>query len=158
MGFLFCVFLFLSDLAAVSSSLCFNLRFPVSYFLPNYTRAGLFLLVWIIGFECWFLPNCLMRRCPFPIRSNHILSFLNSPKPGQLPHRIGVGVGLCYWVPLSLPEFDGFVASWQGDFYKDLTGTSLLSTHPKKTRTHRQSRHLIKLDELPRFSGGRRRN
>jgi translocation protein SEC62 len=91
-------------------------------------RGFLFLMVWIVGWEFWFLPNLFDESLGFVDSFKPVIS-CEATKPGQLPYRLGVGVAFfsfCYWAVTQPSEFDGFVAA-QGDFLKDLYAGTLLS-------------------------------
>lgn len=80
-------------------------------------RALLFLFVWIIGYECWFLPNLFDEQLGFVESFIPVIS-IEPTKEGQLMYRLGVFVAFfsfCDWAVTQPSEFDGFVKG-QGDF------------------------------------------
>jgi translocation protein SEC62 len=92
------------------------------------SRAVLFLVVWVVGWEMWFLPNLFDESLGFVDSFKPVIS-IESTKPGQLPYRLGVGLAVgsfCYWAVTQPSEFDGVVKA-QGDFLKDLYAGTLLS-------------------------------
>jgi len=112
-------------------------------------RALLFLFIWMIGFECWFLPNLFDETLNFTDSFKPVYSF-EPTKPGQLPYRIGVGVAFfsfCWWAVTQPSEFDGFVAA-QGDFLKDLYAGTLLSDMSQEDKENIDKPKRQSLDEL----------
>lgn len=98
-------------------------------------RGSLFLFVWLIGYDFWFLPNLFDESLGFVDSFKPVISCEKS-KAGQLPYRIGVGVGFfsfCYWAVTQPSEFDGFKAA-QVDFIKDLYAGTLLSDMSHKDK------------------------
>jgi len=98
-------------------------------------RGTLFLFVWIIGFECWFLPNLFDETLGFFESFVPVVS-IEKTKDGQLLYRLGVAVAFssfCYWAVTQPSEFDGFVKG-QGDFIKDLYAGTLLSDMSQKEK------------------------
>jgi translocation protein SEC62 len=118
-------------------------------FLLITVRALLFLFVWMLGWECWFLPNLFDESLGF-IDSFKPVIFCEPTKPGQLPYRIGVAVAFfsfCYWAVTQPSEFDGFVAA-QGDFLKDLYAGTLLSDTSQEDKENIDKPKLQSLDDL----------
>ena len=112
-------------------------------------RAFAFLCVWIIGFEFWFLPNLFDETLSFTDSFKPVYS-CESTKPGQLPYRLGVGVGFfafCYWAITQPSEFDGFVAA-QGDFLSDLYQGKLLSDMSQEQKESIDKPKVQSLDDL----------
>jgi len=113
------------------------------------TRAAGFLFFWIIGFECWFLPNLFDETLSFTDSFKPVYSF-EPTKPGQLPYRLGVGVAFlsfCYWAVTQPSEFDGFVAA-QGDFINDLYAGTLLSDVSQQDKDNIDKPRMQSLDDL----------
>lgn len=113
------------------------------------TRALLFLFVWIVGFECWFLPNLFDETLSFTDSFKPIYSF-EPTKPGQLPYRMGTGIAFfsfCYWAVTQPSEFDGFVNA-QGDFLKDLYAGTLLSDMSQEDKENIDKPKMQSLDDL----------
>jgi translocation protein SEC62 len=105
--------------------------------------------VWIIGFECWFLPNLFDETLSFTDSFKPVYSF-EPTRPGQLPYRIGVGVAFfsfCYWAITQPSEFDGFVSA-QGDFLKDLYAGTLLSDMSQEEKDNIDKPKMQSLDDL----------
>jgi translocation protein SEC62 len=112
-------------------------------------RAFLFLCVWIVGYECWFLPNLFDETLSFVDSFKPVYSW-EPTKPGQLPYRLGVGIAFfsfCYWAITQPSEFDGFVAA-QGDFLKDLYEGKLLSDTSQAQKENIDKPRTMSLDDL----------
>lgn len=112
-------------------------------------RALLFLFVWMIGYECWFLPNLFDETLSFVDSFKPVYSF-EPTKPGQLPYRIGVAIAFfsfCYWAVTQPSEFDGFVNA-QGDFLKDLYAGTLLSDMSQEDKENIDKPKVKSLDDL----------
>mmetsp|Transcript_17133 Transcript_17133/g.23808 ORF Transcript_17133/g.23808 Transcript_17133/m.23808 type:complete len:322 (-) Transcript_17133:115-1080(-) len=113
------------------------------------SRALLFLFVWIVGYDCWFLPNLFDESLSVADSFKPIVSFEKSPA-GQLPYRIGVAVGFssfCYWAVTQPSEFDGFVSA-QGDFIKDLYAGTLLSDMAQSDKENIDKPKMQSLDDI----------
>jgi translocation protein SEC62 len=113
------------------------------------TRASLFLFVWMLGYEFWFLPNLFDESLGFVESFQPIYSF-EPTKPDQLPYRIGVAVAFfsfCWWAITQPSEFDGFVAA-QGDFLKDLYAGTLISDMAQKDKENIDKPKIQSLDDL----------
>jgi translocation protein SEC62 len=113
------------------------------------SRALLFLFVWILGWELWFLPNLFDESLGFVDSFKPIIS-CETTKPGQLPYRLGVGVAFfsfCYWAITQPSEFDGFVAA-QGDFLKDLYAGTLISDTSQQEKENIDKPKVQSLDDL----------
>lgn len=113
------------------------------------SRAMLFLMVWIVGWEMWFLPNLFDESLGFVDSFKPVIS-CEPTLPGQLPYRLGVGVAFfsfCYWAVTQPSEFDGFVAA-QGDFLKDLYAGTLLSDMSQEEKENIDKPKMQSLDEL----------
>lgn len=113
------------------------------------SRALLFLFVWIVGFDCWFLPNLFDETLSFVDSFKPVYSF-EPTKPGQLPYRLGVGIAFfsfCYWAVTQPSEFDGFVSA-QGDFLKDLYAGTLLSDMSQEQKENIDKPKVQSLDDL----------
>lgn len=112
-------------------------------------RALLFLMVWIIGWECWFLPNLFDESLGFVDSFKPVIS-CEPTKPGQLPYRLGVGVAFfsfCYWAVTQPSEFDGFVSA-QGDFLKDLYAGTLISDMSQEDKENIDKPKMQSLEDL----------
>jgi translocation protein SEC62 len=113
------------------------------------TRASLFLFVWMLGYEFWFLPNLFDESLGFVESFQPIYSF-EPTKPDQLPYRIGVAVAFfsfCWWAVTQPSEFDGFVAA-QGDFLKDLYAGTFISDMSQKDKENMDKPKIQSLDDL----------
>lgn len=109
----------------------------------------LFLIVWIVGWEVWFLPNLFDESLGFVDSFKPFIS-IESTKPGQLPYRLGVGLAFgsfCYWAVTQPSEFDGFVKG-QGDFLKDLYAGTLLSDMSQEQKENIDKPKMQSLDDL----------
>eukprot|EP00529_Nitzschia_sp_RCC80_P029165 CAMPEP_0113496010 /NCGR_PEP_ID=MMETSP0014_2-20120614/29901_1 /TAXON_ID=2857 /ORGANISM="Nitzschia sp." /LENGTH=331 /DNA_ID=CAMNT_0000389919 /DNA_START=191 /DNA_END=1186 /DNA_ORIENTATION=- /assembly_acc=CAM_ASM_000159 len=149
MGFLFCVCFpiwptFLKVFVwYMSVSLLLFIFFLIG------SRGFLFLMVWIVGYEVWFLPNLFDESLGFVESFKPIFS-CEPTQPGQLPYRLGVAVAFfsfCYWAITQPSEFDGFVAS-QGDFLKDLYAGTLLSDMSQEEKENIDKPKMQSLDDL----------
>jgi len=112
-------------------------------------RASVFLLIWMIGYECWFLPNLFDETLNFVDSFKPWYSF-EPTKPGQLPYRIGVAVAFfsfCWWAVTQPSEFDGFVAG-NKDFLKELYAGTLLSDMSQADKENIDKPKMQSLDDL----------
>eukprot|EP00558_Chaetoceros_sp_UNC1202_P011411 CAMPEP_0197235054 /NCGR_PEP_ID=MMETSP1429-20130617/2588_1 /TAXON_ID=49237 /ORGANISM="Chaetoceros sp., Strain UNC1202" /LENGTH=320 /DNA_ID=CAMNT_0042693565 /DNA_START=74 /DNA_END=1036 /DNA_ORIENTATION=- len=127
-GFLFCVcFPIWPNFLKVFAWYMSVSMLLVIFFLVT-LRGVLFLSVWILGFDFWFLPNLFDEQLGFVDSFKPVYSFQKT-KEGQLMYRIAIAVGFssfCWWAVTQPSEFDGFVKG-QGDFIKDLYAGTLLS-------------------------------
>ena len=106
-------------------------------------------MVWIIGWECWFLSNLFDESLGFVDSFKPVIS-CEPTKPGQLPYRLGVGVAFfsfCYWAVTQPSEFDGFVAA-QGDFLKDLYAGTLISDMSQEDKENIDKPKMQSLEDL----------
>jgi translocation protein SEC62 len=113
------------------------------------SRAVLFLVVWVVGWELWVLPNLFDESLGFVDSFKPVIS-VESTKPGQLPYRLGVGLAVgsfCYWAVTQPSEFDGFVKG-QGDFLKDLYAGTLLSDVSQEQKENIDKPKMQSLDDL----------
>merc|ERR1712087_772679 len=107
------------------------------------------LFVWIIGYECWLLPNLFDETLGFCESFIPVIS-IEPTKEGQLMYRIGVFVAFfsfCYWAVTQPSEFDGFVKG-QGDFIKDLYAGTLLSDMSQKDKENIDKPKMQTLEDL----------
>ncbi|KAK1748541.1 translocation protein SEC62 [Skeletonema marinoi] len=112
-------------------------------------RAVVFLFVWIIGYEMWFLPNLFDESLGFCESFVPVIS-CEKTKDGQLMYRVGVFVAFssfCYWAVTQPSEFDGFVKG-QGDFIKDLYAGTLLSDISQKDKENIDKPKMPSLEDL----------
>jgi len=112
-------------------------------------RGFMFLCVWIVGWEFWFLPNLFDESLGF-FESFVPVYSIEKTKPGQLPYRLGCGIAFfsfCYWAVTQPSEFDGFVAA-QGDFLKDLYAGTLLSDMSQADKENIDKPKMQSLEDL----------
>jgi translocation protein SEC62 len=126
-----------------------SVSFLLFIFLLITLRSCVFLFIWMIGYEFWFLPNLFDETLNFVDSFKPVYSF-EPTKPGQLPYRIGVGIAFfsfCYWAVTQPSEFDGFVAG-QKDFLKDLYAGTLLSDISQADKENIDKPRMQSLDDL----------
>ena len=112
-------------------------------------RGLLFLFIWMVGYEFWFLPNLFDETLGF-VESFIPVYSVEATKPGQLPYRLGVAVAFfsfCWWAVTQPSEFDGFVAA-QGDFLKDLYAGTLLSDMSQADKENIDKPKMQSLEDL----------
>ena len=148
-GFLFCVCFpiwpnFLKVFAwYMSVSLLIFIFFLVTF------RGVLFLFVWILGYDCWFLPNLFDESLGFVDSFKPVVSF-EKTKEGQLMYRVGIAVAFfsfCWWAVTQPSEFDGFIAA-QGDFIKDLYDGKLLTDVSQTDKENIDKPKMESLEDL----------
>ena len=91
-------------------------------------RLVVWFLLWLLGFDCWILPNMFDEEIPFWDTVKPIVSFERSAG-GQWLYRVAalaLSVATCYWVWQQPTEFDDFVSAQQS-FVTDLYEGTLLS-------------------------------
>eukprot|EP00550_Attheya_septentrionalis_P009811 CAMPEP_0198283682 /NCGR_PEP_ID=MMETSP1449-20131203/3253_1 /TAXON_ID=420275 /ORGANISM="Attheya septentrionalis, Strain CCMP2084" /LENGTH=328 /DNA_ID=CAMNT_0043980407 /DNA_START=23 /DNA_END=1009 /DNA_ORIENTATION=+ len=113
------------------------------------TRGVLFLFVWILGYDFWFLPNLFDESLNFTDSFKPVVS-LEKTKDGQLMYRVGIAVAFssfCYWAVTQPSEFDGFIAA-QGDFISDLYKGTLLSDMSQKDKDEIDKPKMASLEDL----------
>jgi len=113
------------------------------------SRASLFLFIWMIGYDCWFLPNLFDETLNFVDSFKPLYSF-EPTKKGQLPYRLGVAVAFfsfCWWAVTQPSEFDVMLKS-QGDFLKDLYAGTLLSDMSQEDKENIDKPKMPSLDDL----------
>jgi len=149
MGFLFCVCFpiwpnFLKVFAwYMSVSFLLLIFFLVTF------RGVLFLSVWILGYDFWFLPNLFDEQLGFIDSFKPAYSF-EKTKEGQLMYRVGIAVAFtsfCWWAITQPSEFDGFVSS-QGNFIKDLYAGTLLSDMSQADKENIDKPKVATLEDL----------
>lgn len=149
MGFLFCVCFpiwpnFLKVFAwYMSVSFLLLIFFLVTF------RGLIFLFVWILGYDFWFLPNLFDEQLGFVDSFKPLFSF-EKTKEGQLMYRIGIAVSFfsfCWWAVTQPSEFDGFVSA-QGDFIKDLYAGTLLSDMSQADKENIDKPKMESLEDL----------
>ena len=118
------------------------------FFLITF-RGAVFLLVWILGWECWVLPNLFDETLGFVESFKPVISF-EPTKEGQLIYRAGIAVAFfsfCYWAVTQPSEFDGFKQG-QVDFIKDLYAGTLLSDMSQADKDNIDKPKMPSLDDL----------
>ena len=126
-----------------------SVTFLIFIFFLITVRALLFLFIWMLGYDFWFLPNLFDETLSFTDSFKPVISF-EKTKSGQLLYRIGVAVAFfsfCYWAVTQPSEFDGFVAA-QGDFLKDLYAGTLLSDMSQKDKENIDKPKVQSLEDL----------
>mmetsp|Transcript_23274 Transcript_23274/g.64893 ORF Transcript_23274/g.64893 Transcript_23274/m.64893 type:complete len:331 (-) Transcript_23274:1988-2980(-) len=149
MGFLFCVCFPIWPTFLRVFVWYLSVSFLLFIFFLITSRALLFLFVWILGWDCWFLPNLFDESLGF-IDSFKPWISIEKTKAGQLPYRIGVAVAFssfCYWAVTQPSEFDGFVSA-QGDFLKDLYAGTLLSDMSQEDKENIDKPKMQSLEDL----------
>uniref|UniRef100_A0A6U4IPD0 Translocation protein SEC62 n=1 Tax=Minutocellus polymorphus TaxID=265543 RepID=A0A6U4IPD0_9STRA len=112
-------------------------------------RGAVFLCIWILGFECWVLPNLFDETLGFVESFKPFVSF-EPTKEGQLIYRAGIAVAFvsfCYWAVTQPSEFDGFKQG-QVDFIKDLYAGTLLSDMSQADKDNIDKPRMPSLDDL----------
>jgi len=112
-------------------------------------RGFFFLMLWLLGYECWIFPNLFDESLNFLDSFKPVYSWEKTAK-GQLPYRLGVGVaffGFCYWAVTQPSEFEGYKSA-QMDFIKDLYKGTLLSDMAHKDKENIDKPKMQSLDEL----------
>jgi len=118
------------------------------FFLITF-RGFFFLMLWLLGYECWIFPNLFDESLNFLDSFKPVYSWEKTAK-GQLPYRLGVGVaffGFCYWAVTQPSEFEGYKSA-QMDFIKDLYKGTLLSDMAHKDKENIDKPKMQSLDEL----------
>jgi len=106
-------------------------------------------MIWILGYEFWFLPNLFDEDLGF-IESFIPLYSCERTKSGQLIYRVSIAVAFfsfSYWAVTQPSEFDGFVAA-QGDFIKDLYAGTLLSDMSQNDKENIDKPKMPSLEDL----------
>lgn len=125
--------------------------FLIFIFILVSLRGLLFLMIWIIGFEFWFLPNLFDEDLGF-FDSFKPLYSLERTKSGQLLYRLGIGVAFfsfSYWAVTQPSEFDVLIQGQQ-DFIKDLYEGTLLSDMSQKDKEDIDKPKMPSLEDLLR--------
>jgi len=106
-------------------------------------------MIWILGFDFWFLPNLFDESLGF-VESFKPLYSLERTKGGQLPYRIGIAVAFfsfCWWAVTQPSDFDRFVGG-QKDFIKDIYTGRLITDMSQKDKENIDKPKMPSLDEL----------
>lgn len=126
-----------------------SVSFLIFIFFLITTRGLLFLFVWILGYDCWFLPNLFDESLGFVDSFKPVITF-EKTKDGQLMYRIGIAVAFfsfCWWAVTQPSEFDGFVSA-QGDFIKDLYAGTLISDVSQSDKENIDKPKMDSLEDL----------
>lgn len=126
-----------------------SVTFVLLIFFIITVRGFAFLMIWIIGYECWIFPNLFDESLNFIDSWKPLYSFEKTGK-GQLYYRIGIGVSFfsfCYWAVTQPSEFDGFKTA-QVDFIKDLYKGTLLSDMSHKDKMNIDKPKVQSLDDI----------
>lgn len=110
MGFLFCVCFPIWPNFLKVFAWYMSVSFLLLIFFLVTVRGLLFLFVWILCFDFWFLPNLFDEQLGFVESFKPLYSF-EKTKEGQLYYRIGIAVAFtsfCWWAVTQPSEFDGF--------------------------------------------------
>jgi len=151
-GFLFCVCFPIWPNFLKTFVWYMSVSLLIFIFFLVVVRALLFLFVWILGFDCWFLPNLFDESLGFVDSFKPVVSF-EKTKAGQLYYRIGVAIGFfsfCWWAVTQPSEFDGFVSA-QGDFIKDLYAGRLLTDMSQKDKEDIDKPRIPSVEDLEGF-------
>lgn len=149
MGFLFCVCFPIWPNFLKVFAWYMSVSFLLLIFFLVTVRGLLFLFVWILGFDFWFLPNLFDEQLGFVESFKPLYSF-EKTKEGQLYYRIGIAVAFtsfCWWAVTQPSEFDGFVSA-QGDFIKDLYAGTLLSDVSQADKENIDKPKMESLEDL----------
>jgi len=104
-----------------------SVTFLIVVFTLCLVRGFVFMIVWILGYDLWILPNLFDEELNVSDSFKPIYSCIKSA-PGQGIYRLGVLVGVssfCYWAVTQPSEFDGFITA-QKSFLDDLYSGNLL--------------------------------
>jgi len=127
-GFLFCVCFPIWPNFLKVFAWYMSVSFLIFIFFLVTFRGVLFLFIWILGYDFWFLPNLFDESLGFVDSFKPVIS-LEKTKEGQFLYRIGIAVAFfsfCWWAVTQPSEFDGFIGA-QKDFIDDLYAGKLLS-------------------------------
>lgn len=149
MGFLFCVCFPIWPNFLKVFAWYMSVSFLLLIFFLVTLRGVLFLFVWILGYDFWFLPNLFDEQLGFVDSFKPLYSF-EKTKEGQLMYRVGIAVAFfsfCWWAVTQPSEFDGFVSA-QGDFIKDLYAGTLLSDVSEADKENIDKPRMGSLEDL----------
>jgi len=91
-------------------------------------RLVVWFLLWLLGFDCWIMPNIFREDIPFWETVRPLITFERA-EGGQLLYRfaaLALSAATCYWVWQQPTEFDDFIVA-QKSFVTDLYEGTLLS-------------------------------
>jgi translocation protein SEC62 len=148
-GFLFCVCFPIWPSFLKVFTWYMSVSFLLFIFFLITVRGFAFLMIWILGYDFWFLPNLFDESLGFVDSFKPVYSF-DKTKEGQLMYRIGIAVAFfsfCWWAVTQPSEFDGFVAA-QGDFIKDLYAGTLLSDMSQADKENIDKPKVDSLEDL----------
>lgn len=146
MGFLFCVCFPIWPNFLKVFAWYMSVSFLLLIFFLVTLRGLLFLFVWIIGYDFWFLPNLFDEQLGFIDSFKPLYSF-DKTKEGQLMYRVSIAVAFssfCWWAVTQPSEFDGFIKGNE-DFIKDLYHGRLLTDI---SQTDKENIDKPKMDSL----------
>lgn len=149
MGFLFCVCFPIWPNFLKVFAWYMSVSFLIFIFFLITFRGLLFLAIWILGYDCWFLPNLFDEQLGFVESFKPVISF-EKTKDGQLMYRVGSAVaffGFCWWAVTQPSEFDGYLKA-QGDFIKDLYNGTLLSDTSQADKDNIDKPRMESLEDL----------
>lgn len=149
LGFLFCVCFPIWPNFLKVFVWYLSVTFLIFIFFLITFRALLFLFIWILGYDAWFLPNLFDETLNFVDSFKPVFS-CERTKEGQLHYRIGIAVAFfsfCSWAITQPSDFDGFVSA-QGDFIKDLYAGTLLSDISQKDKENIDKPKMDSLEDL----------
>jgi translocation protein SEC62 len=112
-------------------------------------RGAVFLCIWVVGYECWVLPNLFDETLGFVESFKPFISF-EPTKEGQLIYRLGIAAAFgsfCWWAVTQPSEFDGMRKA-QNDFIKDLYAGTLLSDMSQSDKDNIDKPKMPSLDDL----------
>lgn len=106
-------------------------------------------MVWILGYDFWFLPNLFDESLGFVDSFKPVVSF-EKTKDGQLLYRAGVAAAFfsfCWWAVTQPSEFDGFVSA-NKDFIADLYEGKLLSDMSQESKDNIDKPKMASFEDL----------
>jgi translocation protein SEC62 len=148
-GFLFCVCFPIWPNFLKVFTWYMSVSFLLFCFFLITVRGFAFLMIWILGYDFWFLPNLFDESLGFVDSFKPVYSY-DRTKEGQLMYRVGIAVAFfsfCWWAVTQPSEFDGFVAA-QGDFIKDLYAGTLLSDMSQADKENIDKPKVDSLEDL----------
>jgi len=148
-GFLFCVCFPIWPNFLKVFAWYMSVSFLIFIFFLITFRGALFLFIWILGYDFWFLPNLFDESLGFVESFKPVISF-EKTKEGQLLYRIGIAIAFfsfCWWAVTQPSEFDGFVSA-NKDFISDLYEGKLLSDVSQKDKNDIDKPKMDSLDDL----------
>jgi len=148
-GFLFCVCFPIWPNFLKVFAWYMSVSFLIFIFFLITFRGVLFLMVWILGYDFWFLPNLFDESLGFVDSFKPVVSF-EKTKDGQLLYRAGVAAAFfsfCWWAVTQPSEFDGFVSA-NKDFIADLYEGKLLSDMSQESKDNIDKPKMASFEDL----------